>query len=128
MRKAKSEVNSLLTDPRHVPALIANGQSLSAGIELNSTLVGIFMPAAWTAAGITFQVALDDGTEAPGAYQDLYGADGVEYTVTAAASHFIAIDMSKFIGAAWLKVRSGTGASAVNQGADRTLQLVTRVV
>ena len=105
---------------------IANGASLSstggdgnAGIiDLrNKSLVGIQMPSAWTAANLTFQGSMDDGVT----FANLYDDTGAERTVTAAVDRAITLDPAKFMGLTHLKVRSGTGAAAVNQGAARTL-------
>lgn len=99
---------------------IANGASLSGVADLTGfMLAGIQMPAAWTAASLTFQVSIDGTT-----YTDMYATDGTEVTVTgAAASRFLAFVPSDFAGARYLKVRSGTTGSPVNQGAARTLIL-----
>ena len=113
---------------------IANGASLSdaaacaykagpAGSGSYESLVGIVMPGTWTAANLTFQASNDNST-----FTDLYNAAGTEVTVTAAASRWIAIDPADFAGVAYLKVRSGTSGSAVNQGANRTIGLVLRAV
>jgi hypothetical protein len=83
------------------------------------------MPAAWTAAGLTFQASLDginyfnvfdDGTTA-GTF--------VETTWTAAASQYqIVAAPAKWVGVRWLKIRSGTSGVPVNQAAERTLTIV----
>lgn len=103
---------------------IASGASLSGAATVNNAhLVGIVMPAAWTAATLTFQVSRDGTT-----FTDFY-RDGAEYTrtePTTAASRDIGISPGDFAGVAALKVRSGTGAAAVNQGADRVITLVFR--
>lgn len=100
--------------------LIANGASLSSSINLTaSRLVVITMPAAWTAANLTFQISYDCTN-----YADLYDATGTEYTVTAAASRAILITAADFIGIQCFKIRSGTTGVPVNQAADRTLNLV----
>jgi hypothetical protein len=104
--------------------IIANGESLSGSVGLGgSTMVGIVMPATWTAANLTVQASHDGAT-----YNNLYDDLGTEVTVTAAASRYIALDPSVFAGIRYLKVRSGTSGSAVNQGGDRTITLVTRPV
>jgi hypothetical protein len=87
------------------------------------TLVAIVVPASWTAADLTFQASNDDTT-----FTNLYNASGTEVTVTAAASRWIALDPSDFAGIAYLKVRSGTAAAAVNQGGDRVVTFVIRPV
>lgn len=102
-------------------AAIANGESLSAGINLQGgRLVGILMPGTWTAADLTFQSSLDGST-----FADLYDDEGNEVTVVADASQFIVpLAPAKFLGARYLKVRSGTSGTPVNQGGARTIQLV----
>lgn len=103
-------------------ATIANGASLSNGVLLASgVLVAIQMPAAWTAAVLTFQGSVD-GTN----WCDLYDDGGNEYSATVAASHHVNLDASIFMSAPYVKVRSGTGGAAVNQGADRLLTLIAR--
>lgn len=112
-------------------ATIASGASLSGAVSLgNLSLVGIIMPAAWTAADITFQVT-PDGTN----YYELNYTDGTAANAVAAvtiktptASLFIAIDPDQMRGVSHVKVRSGTSGSAVVQAADRDIQVVMRKV
>lgn len=108
---------------------IANGASLSGALALNPgsrQLVGLQMPAAWTAASLTFAVSHDGVTFVP-----LYW-DGAEYTIAAAggaaASRGVSLEPSAFAGWPYVRVRSGTAGSPVNQGAERTLQVLTRAV
>lgn len=103
-------------------ATITNGTSLSAAIDLGAaTLFGIQLPAAWTTANLTFQGSTDGAT-----YANLYDSNGSEVTVTAAASQFIVMAVPpQWIGLRYLKIRSGTSGTAVNQAADRTLQIVS---
>lgn len=102
-------------------ATITNGTSLSTGIDLGTArLSRIVIPAAWTAANITFQASADGVT-----YADLYDASGTEYTITVGgASRSIIVPLADFVGIRYVKVRSGTTGSPVNQGADRALTLV----
>jgi hypothetical protein len=111
-----------------VTATIASGQALSGAIELNEhaahRLLALVMPAAWTTANLTFQAAATlDGT-----YQNLHNDEGTEVSVTAAASRVIAIDkaVASLAPLRFLKIRSGTGATPVNQAADRTLTLLVK--
>lgn len=105
-------------------ATIANGTSLSATVDIGgTTLAGIVMPAAWDAANLTFQ-ASHDGTS----FNNLYDALGGEKTVTAAASRFIALDPADFAGVRYLKLRSGTSGTPVNQTVNRTVTLLSRAV
>lgn len=111
---------------------IANGASLSGSINLNGLtdaphglrLFGIVMPAAWTAANLTFQASFDGGTT----YVDMYDYNGLEVVATASTSRLIVLDPVVFASIPLLKIRSGTAASAVNQGGDRTLTLVLRSI
>jgi hypothetical protein len=82
------------------------------------------MPAAWTAATLTFQVSYDGTT-----FVDLYDDTGTEIQWQAAASRFIVPSApSQFFGIQALKVRSGTTGTPVNQGADRAIQVVGLVL
>lgn len=111
-------------------ATIASGASLSGVAQPNSdpytslgnlAVYGVIMPAAWTAANLTFQLS-NDGTN----YFDVYDANGAEVVVNADASRFILVPPSLFLSGAKLKVRSGYSAAAVAQGADRTITLLAR--
>jgi hypothetical protein len=101
-------------------AIIASGASLSGELILGEgRAAAIIMPAAWTAAGLTFQVSTGDGT-----FVDLYDAAGTEYTVAAAASRAVLLPIADFLGFSRLRIRSGTSGAPVNQGDARTLKLV----
>ena len=106
-------------------ASIANGAALSSALVLPPAeyICGIVMPAAWTTANLTFQVSEDGST-----YNDLYDQDGTEITITAAASRFIVLNTDNFWGFHYLKVRSGTTGTPINQGAARTITLLTRAL
>ena len=109
-------------DRRISTATIANGESLSGAVDLGSaSLVAIQMPASWTAASLTFQVSYDCAT-----YADVKDELGTEFTVTAAASLVIASAAiaATFLGARYLKVRSGTSGVPVNQGAARDIKII----
>jgi hypothetical protein len=103
------------------PAVVANGASLSGvvAVDLDQYLVAIEMPTTWTAANLTFQVSVDGTT-----YRNLYNNSGSETTVTAGADRVIHVDREQFVGIHYLKVRSGTAGVPVNQGGDRTINLV----
>lgn len=82
----------------------------------------ISMPAAWTAANLTFQVLSGDGVT----YQNLFDNFGTEYSVTAAAGREILLPLVDFLSIASFKIRSGTAAVPVVQVAAATL-IVTLV-
>lgn len=99
--------------------VIASGASLTAAIDLDDArLASIQLPSAWTAANLTFQTSLDGVT-----YGDWYDSSGVEYTVTAAASRSIGLQLVDFIPYRYIKIRSGTTGTPVVQGAARNLIL-----
>lgn len=102
---------------------IADNSSLSSAIDLGGRgLTAIIIPSTWvTATVITFQVSVDDST-----YYNLYhdvSATLTEYSVPVAASRYITLDQEKFFGIKYLKVRSGTAGSAVNQTEDNGVVL-----
>ncbi len=110
-----------------VSATIANGASLSGVVDIGEgrVLCAIDMPADWTAANLTFQAS----TASDGTFDSLYDQYGTEKTVTAAEDRYIPLDDPAFwLGVRYVKVRSGTAASAVNQGAERVITLVTKPV
>ena len=114
-----------------IPVVIANGQSLSAAIDLGSkTLVGIQMPAAWTSPGgaygqLSFQASFDGAT-----FANVFDDNNFEFFLYAAApgyTVFRAVPSTLlWLGVRWLKVRAGLSGSPVNQDAERTIQLLVR--
>ena len=102
-------------------AVIAEGTSQSDAIRKPGYhIVGIIMPAAWTAADLTFQVSDDGGTT----FRNVYWDWGPEMVVDAAAS--MSIELSPFVGLHnidQLKVRSGTAGVPVAQAAERLILL-----
>lgn len=94
-----------------IPSGSDTSGNLNAGGRVPSALV---MPAAWTAADITFEVSIDGSTWVP-----VHLADGTQYTLTVAASRFVSLTADYFIGAKHVRL-----VSSVNQGADRTMTLM----
>jgi hypothetical protein len=108
-----------------IKATIPINTALSQTIDtMGFPLAGIEMPAAWTAANLTF----DGAVSGSAAIQPVYDELGVEVLVIAAASIFINIPPSKLAGVRYLRVRSGTAGVPVNQQAARDLILVLREV
>jgi len=102
-----------------IDVTIAISTALSPSVNLMGRIpTAILMPAAWTAAGISFQ-ASPDGTT----WYDVHSTTA-EITVTAAVDIYIDLDSTVFFGARYLKIRSGTSATPVNQAAARTLVLM----
>ncbi|WP_027578481.1 hypothetical protein [Bradyrhizobium sp. Ai1a-2] len=101
--------------------VIANGGSISGAIPIGDKVItGIVMPAGWDAAALTFQVSIDGGVN----WSNLFDSSGNEVAFQAAASRFIAVDPTLWIGINHIKIRSGTAAAAVNQNAERSVRLV----
>ncbi len=87
------------------------------------TPVAVQMPAAWTAANLTFLAG-----RAEADMDNLYDSAGTEVNVTAAASRYIVLDPQTFHSMRFLRIRSGTAGTPVTQAAARTLYLVVRPV
>lgn len=109
---------------------IDQSTSLSSAVDIKGQIiVGFEMPASWTAADLTFQAArLEAGDEVT--YRNLYHSDAdgtdAEVTIGAGSDRFIGVDNPAVFGPVdYVKVRSGTAAAAVNQGADRTIYVYT---
>src|SRR5712692_5814070 len=99
---------------------ISNGAALSPAVDLTQySLVGLVMPSGWTAANLTFQGSADNNN-----FFDVYDSGSEVNVGSAAASRYIVFNPTAFAGLRFLKVRSGTGATPVNQGADRIITLV----
>jgi len=97
---------------------------LSGAVNLSGwTLIGIDMPASWTAANLTLQASVDNST-----WDDVFDFLGTEVTITAAASRFILLNPADFVSVRYLKVRSGTSGTPVNQGGARTITLIVRAI
>jgi hypothetical protein len=108
--------------PASIDAIISNGASLSAAAAIGKTWVtGLILPAAWTAASLTFQGSID-GTN----FYNLYDTDGVEVTSLAAVDRFVRLAPADWSTFSHIKIRSGTSGTPVNQGAPRTIKIVTR--
>lgn len=110
---------------RFVSVVIASGQSLSAVVHLSDAkLVGIQMPASWDAADLTVQACETSG----GTYQNVYDDADNELVIQAAAGrHITLVSPDKFLGVGpYIKLRSGTSGTPVNQTADRTVKLLIR--
>jgi len=100
---------------------ISASTSLGPAIDLSGQrLAAIQIPASWTAANLTFQIGIGDTVDSA-TYFNMFDSGGNEYTVTAAASETLMIPFADFIGVRFLKIRSGTNGTPVNQAADRKL-------
>ena len=128
--------NQLITpDPGWEPratqtASIANGASVSGAVDLlNTALLAFIAPAAWTAAALNIEVSTTGGASASEwATAGLFDASGVatgQYaSLTGGAAY--AVDFNSLLGYRYVRLRSGTAAAPVNQGAQRDFVLITR--
>jgi len=105
---------------------ISTALSLEANVN-DLRVVGIIMPAAWTAANLSFKALLSEPSALPKVpvYGEIVDNAGSALAVTAAASQYISL-ANTFAGIAWgrIIVRSGTSGSPVTQLAERKLTLV----
>lgn len=104
-------------------ATIALNGSLSNAIALSGAwLVQIDIPAGWTAAVLTFQSSPDGET-----YSDLYDTSNTEISLTVSAGKARRVDPNLFMGIPYIKLRSGTSGSPVNQLTSAKILTLTTV-
>lgn len=98
---------------------ILSGASQSGIVDLgNDKLAGFIFPAAWDTADLTFLGSKDGVTFYP-----LYNESG-ETTVNITVGALYIVRASNFFYPRYLKLRSGTSATPVNQTADRTFTVL----
>lgn len=106
-------------------AVIASGASISPSVNLGGLrLFGLVLPAAFTAASLTFQVSFDNGVS----WMNMYDASGSEVCVTASTSRYIALDPSLYSAVCMIRLRSGTASAPVAQAQDTSITLVLRSI
>ena len=99
-----------------LPQSAADGKSEIVDLG-TARLYAIQMPAAWTAAKLSF-LASADGVS----FGDLYNT-ATEYTVDVDAGRLLIPDLD-FFAIQYLQLRSGVAATPVQQAADRTVKLI----
>lgn len=102
-----------------IEVTIGSGASLSDEVNMSGYfLTGLYVPAGWTPANMTIQASNGDDV-----FYDVYfGSD--EYTLDAVGGRFLIVEPVKFAGIRRIKLRSGTSASPVNQGAERAIVMM----
>ena len=106
-----------------VHATIVNRTSLSGAIDCSAAPpVRISMPAAWTAANLSFQVSSDGTT-----FEDLFDSTGKEVMVNVMPGTVVRLSAGWAVSPVWLKFRSGSRTAPVLQSVDRifSIALVT---
>ncbi|MDD0837929.1 hypothetical protein PSQ40_05025 [Curvibacter sp. HBC61] len=100
---------------------ILAGNSVTSNLDLgNNSLIGIAMPAAWTAAALTIEVS-EDGSTWRTAYDSSGVATGVISSPVAGAAY--AVDVQALLPWRYVRFRSST-----TQAAQRLLEIVTRAL
>ena len=103
---------------------ISAGSSLSNPVDISGFRnIAITMPDDWTTANLTFMVGPRDGS--PDQFANLYDSAGNEVVLTAAEDRTIT-DIPELAPCRWIRIRSGTNASSINQTADRELVLILK--
>ena len=93
---------------------IANGAQLSGAVDLlGFTLCAVETPATFTGTAITFEVSNDNSTFVP-----VHKEDGNAYSITVSTSRATIVDILKFRGFRYLKIKSGSA-----EGGARTVVL-----
>lgn len=102
---------------------IAAGQSLSGPFYLgHGRLVSVEIPANWTSAVVTFQASYDGVN-----FDEVYDYQGNEVTMTVEAGDLTPIGGTPYFeGALWMKLRSGTAGSPVDQTDAVTINVLVR--
>jgi len=96
---------------------ISEDADLTASADLQDWhITALVMPAAWTAADITFEGSLDDTT-----FNAIYDKAGIEYTLTVSTSRFVFLNISDTYNfPRYIKLKSSTNQLS----ADRTIRLL----
>jgi len=107
-------------------ATIANGASVSGTVDLTDTsLLGFIAPAAWTTAELNIEVSVDNTNWVTAGVLDGSRSNVSRWSaVTAGAAY--SVDVVNMLPYRFVRFRSGTAASPVNQGADRAFTVITR--
>lgn len=125
IRNVRSEADRMRASGEVITVTIPSGGALSEVVRLNGRrILAVEMPAAWTAAGLTFLSGSDDAAMKP-----VYDDTGSEIAVATAAGRVTSVTGVRADALASLdrlQVRSGTAGSPVNQAADRTLALLLK--
>lgn len=120
---------NLLNRPLIQNTTIPANQSQSGGIQLWGFVpVAVVLPAAWTAAPLSFLINPVPGLTSAAQEHSVYSETGEYVIPSAAASLYIGLDHCLFLGMAWLRIRSGTADNPVNQLASREIRVIFRVV
>lgn len=100
-----------MAQPRGASVTITSGQTASAAYPLGElTLVGLRLPSTFDGTTVTFTCSDTAG----GTFDTLLSDDGSTYTITCAASRYVAVDYTKFVGCFYIKVVAGTSQATTD--------------
>ena len=111
--------------PNYKEVIIAAGASESSIFDIETitpgagSLLGLFMPSAWTTANLTLLVSPTCAAPWYNAYDDA----GTEYTIAGGTSRYVGLDPAYFVGIRCAKLRSGTASVPVTQASARTIKI-----
>jgi len=106
-----------------IAGVIEAGQSLSPVMDCRAgEIVRLTMPPDWTNAVLTFQMS-SDGLF----FNSVYDHEGHELKVVVIAGAAVIVPVDYLAAAAYLKFRSGTADTPVNQPAKRDFAIALRV-
>lgn len=107
----------------HMDTTIVNGQSVSTVLDITDRVIlALELPGTWTAANITLLASQTAG----GTFLPVKNQDGTDLVIVAAALQVNVISALLTQGLRYVKLRSGTAAVPVNQGADRVINVATQ--
>jgi len=108
-----------------VTATIAAAGSVTPSIDLTSTaLLGFITSAAWTPAALNIEVSVDNTTWVTSVIGSDSTAAGSWSSITANTAY--SLDPTSFLPYRYIRFRSGTSATPVNQAAARVFTVITR--
>lgn len=122
LTKLNANLNAIAPAPTSTTISISSGQSLSASYQTDGKFVGFIVPAAWTTAAITFAGSVD-GTN----FYPIFDA-GLERTIASAdvvTGRMIILNLSDWLGVKFVRIRSGTSGTPVNQTAQRNFIVIS---
>lgn len=112
---------------------VPNNQAVTGMIDLGSHgLLAIEMPESWAGTAITFQAKAErsvTSAESTEDWDDVYDDTGTEVSITVAANRVVVIGTvtKAAIGALrFIRIRSGTAASPVNQSPAKDFRLIVK--
>ncbi|MBL8231028.1 MAG: hypothetical protein JNL98_21230 [Bryobacterales bacterium] len=103
-------------------ATIAAGQSLSGAVDLAGLpIVGLYMPAVWDTAEMTFQASYDGSN-----WHEVDNITRDPWRIEPDAGKFYPVVRLELEGIRFMRIRSGKASVPIAQSAERTIRLVLK--